>query len=1148
MKFLKNIMNATKEYNKLQDAIDKEELPVQIAGISKIHASHLIYTLCEQKNKALLLTHSEASATVFAQDLCAMGCRAFVFPWRDFEFRDILLQSKENEQKRVSVLSNILLQNFDVIVACVDAASKYTVPPGVLSRNIIKLQKGAKFSIDKLRNLLNLWGYCSYDKVEAQGQFSLRGGILDVFINNENYPVRMEFFGNEIDSISYFDAETQQRQNQIDSITIVPATEIIIEDFADLKEKIKNLIEEQIKEGRKNSAKILELELEKLKSNKTIGSIDKFLPVIYKNPCSLMSYFKNDEFLFIFENAKIKDLFRAQELAYQEDLRNYLENGILTSKLCKFGESYIDLLDHYQGRKTIYLQRFTDTKHEVPPKTTIEINALIVDPQKGSFEALCKDLNRFKDSTRVILAGKENFCIALGKDLNESEIPNVYLKNPETIPKTLACVMSGGLSSGFFYPDLKFALMTYKKVISLKKPTRAKIRHSNSIIDIQQLKVGDYVVHSSYGVGIFLGIFKINADGVLKDYIRIKYAKDDILYVPVVQTDMLSKYIGPKESSIIRLSRLGTDAWKKTKSKVRKAAKVIAEKLCVIYWGRMRAKGYAFPEDTEWQRDFEAKFEYVETKDQLRCIDEIKKDMQSSFPMDRLLCGDVGFGKTEVALRAAFKCVSNCKQCAIIAPTVILAWQHFLNVTKRFESFPVKIELLSRLQTKKEQDLILQKLREGKVDLVVGTHRLIQDDVIFRDLGLLIIDEEQRFGVAQKEKFKGICAGADILSVTATPIPRTLNMVVAKIRDMSVIEEAPQDRQIVKTYILEYSPIFIKEVMDKEIRRGGQVYYLHNSVQTIEETATYISKLLPEARLCIGHGKMSEKNLLAAWQKVINHEVDIFVCTTIIETGVDVPNVNTLVIENADKMGLSQLYQIRGRVGRSSRRGYAYFTFKKDKILTPISEKRLDAIREFVQFGSGLNIAMRDLELRGAGNILSADQHGHVSDVGYNMYMRLLSDAIKEQEGKSGNFSNDELCNVNLSIGAHIPENYIDNIENRLNVYREISNIRCREDIKNVVSDLTDRFGKPPNELNDLIEVAMIRSKATKLGISEIRQSGKKIFISFSNTNTAAFPDIISRLKTKITLDLSKNQTICFKLRENSSTEILNKIGKLLQI
>ncbi|MDR1467242.1 MAG: transcription-repair coupling factor [Oscillospiraceae bacterium] len=1144
MKFLKNIIRNLPQYNRFKGAVCKKKFPIKISGFSSIHMAHFIYTVCDQSNKALVLAHDESHATMLANDLCAMGCKALVFPWRDFEFRDVLLQSRENEQKRVAVLSSILIGDFDVIVACADAAIKRTIPPKILEKNILKIKEKSKFYMFKLRELLNLWGYSSCEKVKTQGQFSSRGGILDIFANGEDYPVRIEFFGDEVDSICYFEIETQQRKNQrVSEIKIVPATEIIVEDFNDFKAKIRDLILRQLEKERKVCAEILKSELRKLESNETIGSMDKFLPIIYQDNCNLFSYFDDSDFLFVCENSKIKKLLCAQDMMYQEDFKKYLEDGVLIPELSKFSEDYSGLLDYYRKKKTVYLDHFTDSTHGILPNFILEFNASKIESQSGSFDVLCKNLNHFKGYTKVILAGREQFCKFLSKDLSNSGISNLYLNKSSNISQGLTCVMPSGLSSGFFYQEAKFVLLTYKK-LSIATNVKKKNVNAKSLINTQELRVGDYVVHSSYGVGIFLGVKKIDTQGIIKDYIRIKYAKGDVLYVPVVQIDMLSKYIGPREFNAVRLNKLGTDAWSKTKYKAKKAAKDIAEKLCVIYSNRIKAKGYAFEKDTESQKDFEAKFEYEETQDQLRCIDEIKEDMQSQFPMDRLLCGDVGFGKTEVALRAAFKCVSNYKQCAIIAPTVILAWQHFLNVVKRFDGFSVKIELLSRLQSKKEQKNILKKLSEGSIDLIIGTHRLIQDDVIFKDLGLLVIDEEQRFGVDQKEKFKGICTNADILSLSATPIPRTLNMAIAKIRDMSIIEQAPQDRQIIKTYVLEYSEVLVKDFIDKEIRRGGQIYYLHNSVKTIEKTALRIGKLLPKARICIGHGKMSEKDLLNAWQRVINRETDIFVCTTIIETGIDVPNVNTLIIEDADKMGLSQLYQIRGRVGRSSRRGYAYFTFKKDKALTSISEKRLDAIKELVKFGSGINIAMRDLELRGAGNILSADQHGHVSDVGYNMYMQLLSNAVKETKN-DGVVLDDNLCNINLSINAHISEDYIDTTDNRLSVYRGISNIRCERDAQDIIDDLTDRFGTPPEQINDLIEVALIRSKASQLGVKEIRQKADNIFISFNKPNDQVILNIIKRSKIRIFMDPSKHQTIFFNVSKSSPIKVLNDIFKI---
>ena len=620
-----------------------------------------------------------------------------------------------------------------------------------------------------------------------------------------------------------------------------------------------------------------------------------------------------------------------------------------------------------------------------------------------------------------MLAGSEKTVPIIVSDLREQGIPALELKNDaQIIPRTVY-VRTGSLSGGFDYPDIKCAAITQMKAINGKKKSTKKRKKGEEIKSLSDISSGDLVVHSMYGIGKFAGIKNLETNGVTKDYITIKYAGSDVLYVPVTQLDLVSKYIGPKDDSGVKLNKLNSMEWHRTRSRVKSAVKDMAEELTKLYAQRQMAKGFAFSEDNDWQNDFEERFDYQETDDQLRSIAEIKEDMQKPAPMDRLLCGDVGFGKTEVALRAAFKCMLDSKQAAILVPTTVLAWQHYQTAIKRFEHFPIKVELLSRFRKPREQKEILRELKRGTIDLIIGTHRLVQKDVEFKDLGLVIIDEEQRFGVAHKEKFKESFKGVDVLTLSATPIPRTLNMAMSGIRDMSVIEEPPQDRHPVQTYVIEHNDGVVAQAISKELRRGGQVYYIHNRIETIERTAAKIHELLPDARIGIAHGQISENELSEIWRQLIDHEIDILICTTLIETGVDVPNVNTLIIEDADRLGLSQLYQLRGRVGRSNRRAFAYFTFRRGKVLTEIASKRLNAIKEFTQFGSGFRIALRDLEIRGAGSVLSGRQHGHMEAVGYDMYLRLLNEAIAEQKGEAMPHSPED-CLVDISIDAFIPE------------------------------------------------------------------------------------------------------------------------------
>ena len=630
--------------------------------------------------------------------------------------------------------------------------------------------------------------------------------------------------------------------------------------------------------------------------------------------------------------------------------------------------------------------------------------------------------------------------------------------------------------------------------------------------------------------------------GVVKDYMKLRYAKSDTLYVPVTQLDLVSKYIGPREDSQVRLHRLGGTDWQKTKARVRSAVKDMAKELIRLYAQRMNAKGHRFSPDTEWQRDFEAHFEFEETDDQLRCIEEIKADMEREAPMDRLLCGDVGFGKTEVALRAAFKCISDSKQCAMLVPTTILAWQHYQTILRRMEGFPVKIELLSRFRTPKQQEDVINRLRRGEIDFVVGTHRLVSKDVRFRDLGLVIIDEEQRFGVAQKEKLKELCSNVDVLTLSATPIPRTLNMALSGIRDMSVIEEAPQDRHPVQTYVLEHDNGILADAIRRELRRGGQVYYLHNDIGSIDHVSATLQSLIPEARIGIGHGKMNENELSEVWRRLVEQEIDILLCTTIIETGVDIPNANTLIIDNADRMGLSQLHQLRGRVGRSSRRAYAYLTFTRNKVLSEIAQKRLSAIREFTEFGSGFKIAMRDLEIRGAGNILGGEQHGHMEAVGYDLYLKLLAEAVSVEKGEAPPPGE---CLVDLQIQAHIPEQYIESLHQRLEIYRRIADIRGEDDASDVLDELIDRFGDPPASVKGLIDVALLRNTAASLGIYEVKQQGEILLLYLSPVDMKRVSALIGALRSRVMFSAGQKPYLSVRAAKGASP--LDTLGEALR-
>lgn len=1093
-----------------------------VSGLSPISKANIISALCKaKKTSALCIASDEKEAQTLCNDLCCMGLSAFVYPVRDYNFLDFQSRSHEYEHARLKVLLKLLDGECDVAIACVDAASQLTVPQSVLRDTTLVLEEGREIPLEKAVRALTLLGYERFDAVDGNGQFSVRGGILDFFMPDAEHPVRAEFWGDEISDLSYFDPETQRRFQKAGKIKLSPSTEIIIDDRQTLADKIRH--KAGLLRG-KTAAKAREKlysEADLIQSGTMIANADKFIGQIYDKPECLFDYISRDTLLFVSEYSNVRDRGKAADYQSGEQLKQGFADGILARGFDRFSLTFNEVSEFLEAHGTILLENFVHGSIPLKLSEIISFSAKQLTQWNGSYKQLSEDLRGlfYKDACGVILAGTDKAASNLCKNLEDDGYPVVYTDALTKAEKGKIYVMNGALSAGFELPSEKFFLITYGQTAyrpETKKRKRKK--EGQEIYNLSELSAGDYVVHSVHGIGVFSGIRKIDTHGIVKDYIKIDYAKGDVLYVPVTQLDMVAKYIGSAENSRVKLNRLGSQDWQKAKARVKTSVKDIAKELIALYAARMKAKGYAFSRDNEWQRDFEAGFEYEETPDQINCIHEIKHDMERTAPMDRLLCGDVGFGKTEVALRAAFKCVADSKQCALLCPTTILAWQHYQTVTKRFEGYPIRVELLSRFRTAKQQKEILERLKRGEVDMVVGTHRLVQKDVVFRDLGLAIIDEEQRFGVAQKERFKELCKNVDVLTLSATPIPRTLNMAMSGLRDMSVIEEAPQNRQPVQTYVLEHDTAVINEAIRRELRRGGQVFYLHNNVETISSCAARINEAIPEAKIAIGHGKMKEQELSEVWRQMLEQEVDVLVCTTIIETGVDLPNANTLIIENADCMGLSQLHQLRGRVGRSARRAYAYFTFRRSKVLSEIQQKRLAAIREFTEFGSGFKIAMRDLELRGAGNIMGAQQHGHMESVGYDMYLKLLGEAVSEERGEKKQ-SDDLDCLIDISVDAHIPESYVESLTLRLDVYRRIADIRSAEDSEDVKDELRDRFGEIPESVLGLIDIALIRNKAHAMGVYEIRQNETAILLYVQEIKSPTVADLLISLNGKATLN-----------------------------
>lgn len=1138
-------------YSALEENVAKGRFPQGLLGVSGVHKALVIHALCENTNKrAFVITPDEAAAGKMADDLNSLGTPAQLLPAKDISFISDQTRSREYEQQRVGALANWLKHDCKVVVLPALSAVEKTLPPKFLSEKMKIISSGDEMELDLLLRTLDASGYKYADEVEGHGQYAHRGGIVDFFPPDRERPLRLELWGDEIDTICEFEIESQRRTDIVDVVCITPACESVVENSEELADKIESIASKLRGAKAPLARERLMADASRIRNRSTI-CLDKYINLIYEDAVTPLAYMEDGDLLFVTESKTVKDRVNAAVKIHHEELRDSLELGEYVKSMGDLVTSFNALCDDYKNADTVYLDNFARGSFDTGvcdlntltlgqmPAWNGTVTSLVEDCLPGSFEYSDEEIKRdmSKIGTAVVFAGTDKAAKSVAQDLVSQGFDAIYFSLiPAEFPQNKISVIGRTLSFGFRDVSGNFSLITHGQISSAMRKKR-KNNAENAFHSLDELHSGDYVVHTIHGIGIFAGIENLKVSGMSKDYIKIKYAKQDVLYVPVTQLDLVSKYIGPKEDTkTVKLNRLGGKEWEKSRSKVRAAVADMAKELTELYAKRLNTPGFSFSPDIDMQSDFERRFEYDETEDQLRCIYEIKNDMEKPFPMDRLLCGDVGFGKTEVALRAAFKCIADGKQCAILVPTTILAFQHYNTIVKRFDGFPVEIDMLSRFRTPAQQKKIIDGVRRGNIDIVVGTHRIISKDVEFKDLGLLIVDEEQRFGVAQKEKLKEKFPNVDVLTLSATPIPRTLNMAMTGIRDMSIIEEAPLDRHPVQTYVIEYDLGVIAQAIEKELRRGGQVYYLHNNVESIMSCAAKLHELVPEARIGIAHGKMGEEELSEVWHRLVEGEIDVLVCTTIIETGVDVPNANTLIIENADRFGLSQLHQIRGRIGRSSRRAVAYFTFTRGKELTDIAERRLSAIREYTEFGSGFKIAMRDLELRGAGSILGAKQHGHMEAVGYDMYLKILGEAIAENKEGEEHVEPKRECLIDVQIDAHIPDSYITNLPHRLAIYRRIADVRTNEDAMDVTDELIDRFGDPPDCVLGLIEVSLLRNTAAHLGIYEIGQRGDNLLLYWNDINMRAVTRLSKDMKGQILVSAGSKPYVSVKVPKQSET------------
>ena len=1146
----------TCESSQALQALEAGHCPVLVSGLGPAARAHLAAALRKQMDAPLVaVCPDDSAAEAMRRDLEALLEEpALLLQSREYTFYSADSASRSSEQNRLAALDLLAREQAPVIVCTAAALLQRGIPRERLHSAAFDLRDGQQISIETVEQQLLRCGYVHRLQVDAPGQYSRRGGILDIYSPAHANPVRMEFWGDDIDSMGLFDPVAQRRIENIDACRILPAAESLPQLFAGGETALADVLDtEAVKAARSRSedkrklAATLRSDGEKLREHAALPAADRYLHLIYPGFSCALEYLPPDAVVFLDQPPKIGKLCEDQAKLFAEDLNVLLQSGTLLGTGADFRMSWAECAGHLADFPVVMGDSFVQSRCVPAPRATVGITAKQLPSYGGNLEAACDDVRHYTGSGYAVrvLAGDERRAGALRSFFEERGIFARLIAHIADPVEPGACAIAvGALSGGFEYPQARLVVLTEAQLMNagprktrrITKKLPADRKKLNSCAD---LSVGDLVVHEYHGIGRFAGIVRMKVDGVEKDYVKICYAGSDTLYVPATQLDLVSKYIGAGEDHPVKLSKMGGTDWTKTKTRAKAAAKQMAGELIKLYAERRRRPGHAFAPDSPWQTEFEDAFGNDETDDQLRAIADIKKDMESSVPMDRLLCGDVGYGKTEVALRAVMKCVLDGKQAAILVPTTVLAQQHYQTAVQRFFGYPVRIEVLSRFRSPAQIKATKKGLTDGSIDIVIGTHALLQKDIAFKDLGLLVVDEEQRFGVSHKERLKEMSYNVDVLTLSATPIPRTLNMAMSGLRDMSTLEEPPQDRLPVQTFVMEHDWGVVADAIRRELQRGGQVYYLHNVVESIERTASRIMKLLPDITVGVAHGKMDQEELSAVMESVQSGETQVLVCTTIIETGIDIPNVNTLIIEDADKLGLAQLHQIRGRVGRSNRRASAYLTYRRDKVLTEVAEKRLSAIREFAEFNAGFRIAMRDLEIRGAGNLLGAEQSGHMIDVGYDMYLQLLEEAVLEERGETPVRRTD--CAADLAVSANIPERYIPSPEIRMDLYRRIALIRTEADADDLTDELIDRFGDPPSSVNALIHVALLRGEATRAGITDISQKSGFLRFAPADFDMARISELYARpeYKNRVKVEAGR-ESPCLSLKLQSGKRVID--------
>lgn len=1156
MELLLSATENSPEIQEIEANIAKNNMPLDISGLSEVHKAYITAYISQRLNRrAVIICASELAARKAAEDIYFFTHEKPLFvPARDFMLVKTNAASKEWEQQRVTALAAMAEGRFSVAVTSVSAVLSRTIPPDILKKNIFTIKPDDNIPIEELSEKLLAAGYSRCDTTEGIGQYSIRGGILDVFSPVYDNPVRIEFFGDTVDTISFFDATTQRRTAHALEAEIVPTGETLIgtdkADIAAVCARITEAADKCEKKGASKLAAALRGDAEFFENSPALARNDYFMPFVYTQKSCCADYF-GDALVFLDDPLQIKEAADSFSWRMNEDVAMLVNSESLYGENAGYHFDYQYFIDSLINHKNlITLDTFLSDFSGIEKQSIVQLTAKQLPLYGSNFEVILSDIKDYIHAKYriVMVCGGEHRAANMLKMLVENGIKATFPENPEAIPETgNVLIINGVLSSGFEFPKAKIAVLSEGTASRKERKRRSAAKSGHERVrSCADLCPGDIVVHDLYGIGRFVGIERMSASGAMRDYIKIAFQGTDVLYVPATSLDIISKYIGGGQDTNIKLNRLGGPEWKKQKAKAKASAQDMAKKLVALYAERSKLKGFAFPPDDDMQAAFEEAFEYNETDDQLKSIEEIKEDMESPQPMDRLLCGDVGYGKTEVALRAVMKCVLAGKQAAILVPTTVLARQHYLTALHRFKDTGINIDYISRFKSPAGVKKTIANVKNGTTDILIGTHKILSKALEFKDLGLLVIDEEQRFGVSHKEAIKQITKNIDVLTLSATPIPRTLGMALSGIRDMSVLEHAPEGRQPVITYVVEYSASLVLDAIRRELSRNGQVYYVHNRTESIYSVAARLRAALPDAVIGVAHGQMNEEELSDVMQKLSDGDIQVLVCTTIIETGIDVPNVNTLIVENAENFGLSQLHQLRGRVGRSVRHAFAYLTYQPGRALTEVSQKRLSAMREFAEFGAGFKIAMRDLEIRGAGNVLGAEQSGHMVSVGYDMYLRLLEEAVCEEKGEEPKHQPAE-CSVDFAINANIPQKFISDEKERIDIYRRIAHIRNTDDYSDLLDEIIDRYGEPEACVTTLLDIALTRSIAAECGVNELTYKNDMlcIYLAEPNLNAASLMCSLEEYKGRIMFSVGKKSYLSVKaVNQNELIAVSQKLCK----